>query len=68
MGPARDKPRIECRSCVHHYVTWEPAFPHGCRALGFKSKVLPSLAVFQSSGLECQAFEPRPGRQNHTRD
>jgi hypothetical protein len=30
--------------------------PHGCKAFGFKSRQMPSLVVFQSSGKACQAF------------
>ena len=54
--------RIYCLRCAHYYVTWEPAFPYGCRALGFKSHIQPSVAVYQSSGMPCQVFEPKPDR------
>jgi len=48
--------RINCRQCVHYFVTWQPKQPHGCKAYGFKSPQMPSLAVFQSSGSECHLF------------
>ena len=52
--------RINCRRCVHFFVTWEPAQPYGCRYYGFKSPLIPSQAVFNSSGIPCQMFQPRP--------
>ncbi|MBQ3034375.1 MAG: uracil-DNA glycosylase [Deferribacterales bacterium] len=51
--------RVDCFSCVHHRITWQPAFPYACKAMGFKSKVLPSLEVFKNSGLACQCFTPK---------
>ncbi len=29
--------RIDCRKCRYYFVTWNKQFPHGCRAMGFKS-------------------------------
>ncbi|MEW6502065.1 MAG: uracil-DNA glycosylase [Thermodesulfobacteriota bacterium] len=43
-------------ACRHFYVTHEPAFPYGCRALGFKSAQYPAVTVFASSGMHCQLF------------
>ncbi|MBR9981910.1 MAG: uracil-DNA glycosylase [Desulfatitalea sp.] len=51
--------RITCHKCRHYYVTWESAHPHGCRALGFKSKHLPSAVVRSSSGAACLYFEAK---------
>ncbi|WDP88674.1 MAG: uracil-DNA glycosylase [Desulfobacter sp.] len=51
--------RINCYKCKFFYVTWEPAHPNGCRAMGFKSKQLPSVVVRRSSGKPCQLFEPK---------
>ncbi|WP_317987033.1 hypothetical protein [Sutcliffiella rhizosphaerae] len=48
--------RINCLKCKHFYVTWDPNFPNGCKAFDFKTKQLPSLAVFRSSGLPCLKF------------
>ncbi|MDR3154642.1 MAG: uracil-DNA glycosylase [Deltaproteobacteria bacterium] len=47
-----------CRFCVSYFVTWEPQLPHGCRALGFKSRQLPSLEVRRTSGEPCRYFTP----------
>ncbi|MFT7859541.1 MAG: uracil-DNA glycosylase [Sulfurimonas sp.] len=52
--------RINCRRCKYYYVTWEANQPHGCKAYGFKSKQLPSMVVFSSSGHDCSLFEEKP--------
>ncbi|MHB8765640.1 MAG: uracil-DNA glycosylase [Deferrisomatales bacterium] len=51
-----------CFRCRHFYVTWDPTFPRGCRALGFKSRELPCDAVRGASGAECLHFAERPPR------
>ena len=51
--------RINCRRCQHYFVTWVAKQPHGCRAYGFKSPQIPSLAVFQSSGMDCSLFKEK---------
>lgn len=43
--------------CVNYYVTWDKSFPNGCKAYGFKTKHMPSVDVFTSSGIECQLYE-----------
>ena len=55
-----------CARCQHYYVTWDSHFPHGCRALGFKSRVLPAQEVLVASGMTCLAFQPRQKRPSHT--
>ncbi|MCR8634278.1 uracil-DNA glycosylase [Paenibacillus sp. N5-1-1-5] len=52
--------RINCMKCQHFYVTWDPKFPKGCKAFGFKSHNMPSLTVLSSSGKTCMNFEPKP--------
>ncbi|MDY0121968.1 MAG: hypothetical protein RBR54_08480, partial [Sulfurimonas sp.] len=55
--------RINCRRCVHYFVTWQAGKPHGCRAYGFKSQQIPSLVVFQSTGTDCSFFtEKHPAK------
>jgi hypothetical protein len=44
---------IDCHKCKHYYVTWDKNFPHGCKAMGFKSKQLPSIDVRATSHEEC---------------
>ncbi|HOJ59736.1 MAG TPA: uracil-DNA glycosylase [bacterium] len=53
-------PRAVCRQCRYYYITWDPRRPYGCKALGFKSVKIPSQVVYESSGLECQSFQPKP--------
>ncbi len=48
--------RINCFECRHFFVTWEKATPYGCRGHGFKSRMIPSLMVKQSSGSDCLLF------------
>jgi len=43
-------------ACRHFFITYESSHPYGCRALGFKSKEMPSRVVYASSGMECQSF------------
>jgi hypothetical protein len=51
---------IDCHKCKYYYVTWEKEFPHGCRAMSFKSRHLPSFVVRTSNqGVECLAFEEK---------
>jgi hypothetical protein len=53
------RPTAVCVRCRHYFVTYVPAQPHGCRAYGFRSKILPSQVVMQSSGQPCSLFAPR---------
>ena len=46
--------RIVCQKCVHYFVTWEAGKPHGCRAYGFKSQLLPSISVKKASDEDCK--------------
>jgi hypothetical protein len=50
---------IDCHRCEHYYVTWERTFPHGCRAVGFKSSQLPSIVVRVNSGRECLSYQEK---------
>jgi hypothetical protein len=52
--------RIDCRRCQHYFVTWDKGAPHGCRALRFKSRPLPSQVVQRASGQPCLNFSPKP--------
>ena len=65
-----DKPekqnRIDCYQCIHYYVTWDREFPKGCRAMGFKSKKIPSCLVQESSGMQCLKFEEKEKENERT--
>lgn len=42
--------------CVHFYITWDNAHPYGCRAFGFKGRVMPAITVKANSREECTLF------------
>lgn len=44
-----------CQGCIHFYITYDPAFPYGCRVMGFKGRRHPWLEVLEASGAPCQA-------------
>jgi len=54
---------IDCHQCEHYYVTWDKHFPHGCRAMKFKSKHIPGFVVFSSSQMDCQLFKGKKPRK-----
>jgi hypothetical protein len=56
-GEAGEKQNI-CMQCKHFYITWDKVHPYGCRAFGFKGRVMPALTVKGSSGMECALFRP----------
>jgi hypothetical protein len=47
---------IHCSACKHYFITYDPQFPYGCRAVGFKSRVLPCREMAAHSGIDCQCF------------
>ena len=57
---------IACYKCNHYYVTWDPYFPHGCRAMDFKSKRLPINDVRMAMrGKDCLAFKMKKEKLRH---
>ena len=44
---------IKCHGCKHFYITYRQSRPYGCKAYGFISKNIPSLVVYQTSGIKC---------------
>lgn len=54
---------IRCFACRHFFITYDAAFPYGCRAARFKSRLMPAEEMAASSGLECQFFEEKPRGQ-----
>ncbi len=53
-----------CNRCEHYYITWDQKFPYGCRAMGFKSKEMPSIAVLNNSGMDCLQFKEKKIKKN----
>ncbi|MCP4716637.1 MAG: uracil-DNA glycosylase [Deltaproteobacteria bacterium] len=63
------KEKVNCHRCRHYYITWDKRFPYGCREMGFKSRFLPSDAVYQNSGMACLGFVPKAkGKSRKTPD
>ncbi|MDR2637496.1 MAG: hypothetical protein LBB55_04085 [Zoogloeaceae bacterium] len=50
---------MNCRDCLHFFITHEARLPYGCRAMNFKSRRLPSLDVEAMSHSPCLQFQPR---------
>ncbi len=50
--------QVNCRKCVFS-ISLGIKKPYGCKYFGFKSKVLPSVSVYKSSGEQCKAFTPK---------
>ncbi|AUH50246.1 hypothetical protein CXB49_05125 [Chromobacterium sp. ATCC 53434] len=57
LPPPRAAPL--CRRCRHYFVTYDPSFPYGCRAMGFSSKRAPCLDMLGASGQPCMRFQPK---------
>jgi hypothetical protein len=56
VGSPKREGDIDCFSCRYFFITYDPQFPYGCRAARFKSRRIPSMEVFLSSGIDCQFF------------
>lgn len=48
-----------CWKCRHFATSWDPKQPYACRAMGFKSRMLPCLEVVHADGEPCLSFEPK---------
>ena len=56
-GPAQGQDSMaNCFDCKFHFITHEPRRPYGCRRFGFKGPFLPSLTVFQETGMKCAYY------------
>ncbi|RJQ54843.1 MAG: uracil-DNA glycosylase [Nitrospiraceae bacterium] len=55
---------INCFNCSYFYITWDEQFPRGCRAMGFKSREMPSGVVYASSGTQCLKFKKKKQKRN----
>lgn len=54
-----------CWDCRYLAITWDTRMPYGCKFMGFRSKVIPSIEVMRTDGRFCGAFSPKPV-QAHT--
>jgi len=41
-------------------ITWDVRMPYGCKLMGFRSKVVPSIEVLRTDGRFCGGFSPKP--------
>ena len=48
-----NKKLVVCNGCQYFYVTYKKQRPWGCKKFGFISKILPSLEVSMTTGMEC---------------
>ena len=50
---------VNCFSCMHFLITHDLKFPYGCKAVGFKSRFMPSAEMLTHSGIPCQLFREK---------
>ncbi len=60
QGPAPGDRGPNCFECRHMAITWDVRMPYGCKLMGFRSKVIPSLEVLRTDGRFCGGFSPKP--------
>jgi len=53
------KGKTNCFDCIHFFITWDEKFPRGCKAMDFKTKKIPSLVVYEASGMPCTRFKQK---------
>ena len=59
------KTEINCFSCQFFFITYtyNPNFPYGCRGAGFKSREMPSQAMYVNSGMDCLLYTKKEKSQ-----
>lgn len=55
----RKEQAVHCIKCKFFYITWDKAFPYGCKAMKFKSKNMPFLEVRQIAGHACLDYKDK---------
>ncbi len=48
-----------CWDCRHLMITWDVRKPYGCKLMGFKSKIIPSIEVLRTDGRYCGGFSAK---------
>ncbi|MEY4435510.1 MAG: hypothetical protein RL175_465 [Pseudomonadota bacterium] len=43
-------------------ITWDVRMPYGCKLMGFRSKVIPSIEVLRTDGRFCGGFAAKPAK------
>jgi hypothetical protein len=57
QNPSGVPPRgPNCWECRYLAITWDSRMPYGCKYMGFRSKVIPSLEVLRTDGRFCGGF------------
>ncbi|MBO8138840.1 MAG: uracil-DNA glycosylase [Desulfotomaculum sp.] len=51
--------KIICQKCKYFYVTWDDKLPRGCKAYGFKTRHIPSLVVYRTTGHRCVCYKEK---------
>ena len=51
-----------CWECRYLAITWDVRMPYGCKLMGFRSKVVPSVEVLRTDGRFCGGFSPKPAK------
>jgi hypothetical protein len=49
-----------CWDCRFLVITWDVRMPYGCKLMGFRSKVIPSIEVLRTDGRYCSGFSAKP--------
>jgi len=49
-----------CWDCRFLAITWDVRTPYGCKLMGFRSKVIPSIEVLRTDGRFCSGFSAKP--------
>jgi hypothetical protein len=52
-----------CWECRYMAVTWDVRMPYGCKLMGFRSKVVPSIEVLRTDGRFCGGFSAKDQAQ-----
>ena len=60
MSTADTKKGPNCWDCRFLAVTWDVRMPYGCKLMGFRAKVIPSIEVLRTDGRFCSGFSPKP--------
>jgi len=53
-----------CWDCRHLSITWDVRMPYGCKLMGFRSKVIPSMEVLRTDGRFCGGFSAKPKKMD----
>ncbi len=47
---------INCKRCIHYFITWDPTRPNGCKIFSFKSQKMPSRILKECGEKKCGSF------------